>query len=148
MTDEAALKLNEALSLNGGRAHPDVVFMYLTRKGLAEVYSRKGLSSELEAEYAEILRLKPEDTFVSYNLAVMYQKAGRLNEAVGLYSNALVRASKPGQRRDILNNLGSCYAALGDPERAVASYTEALRYSPGDAVILNNLRAVMKPGSR
>ncbi len=146
MTDEAALKLNEALSLNSRREHPDKVFLYLTRKGLAEVYSRKGLSAPLAAEYAEILRLKPTDTFVSYNLAVMYQNDGRLKEAVELYKNALVRASKPGQRRDILNNLGSCYAALGDVDSAVASYTEALRYSPGDAVILRNLEAVTGKG--
>jgi len=142
MTKEAELKLGEALRLNTGRKHPDIVTLYLTRKGLAEVYSRKGLFAELAAEYAEILRLKPDDSFVSYNLAVIYQERGRLTDALELYKNALAGASKPRQRRDILNNMGLCYAALGFRDRAEASYTEALRYSPGDAVIVENLKAL------
>lgn len=148
LTDEALVRLDEALRLNKALRYPDSSTMYLTRKALAEAYDRKGRYDDLMSEYTEILRIKPGDAFASYNLAVMYQARGFLKESIELYRNALASAVKPRHRRDILNNIGVCYAGMGMPEEAVANYREALKYSPGDPVVLNNIKAATDKGGR
>lgn len=141
MTEEALPRLNEALRLNLEKSHPDLSTLYLTRKSLAEAYSKKGDETALMAEYAEILRIKPDDVFVNYNLAVLYQGRAMFDDAIKLYARALGSATKPRQKRDILNNTGMCYASLGRLDEAASSYREALKYSPDDPVVLKNLKA-------
>jgi tetratricopeptide (TPR) repeat protein len=66
---------------------------------------------------------------------------GNLDGAIELYGTLL---SAGIDDADVHYNLGNAYAQAGKPIEAVLSYERALRRSPGDAEILENLRSVRR----
>jgi tetratricopeptide (TPR) repeat protein len=61
------------------------------------------------------------------NYALMLIKANKLDGARDLLEELL--PSNPGDK-DILYNLGMCYSELGEPDKAVITLSECLRYYP------------------
>ncbi len=66
---------------------------------------------------------------------------GDLEGAIGLYHTILDGGIDDA---DVYYNLGNAYAQAGKPIDAIVSYERALRLSPGDAEIADNLRLVRK----
>ena len=66
---------------------PDVHGYALLQAGLAE--QRAGRVVSAEEDYAMVLSLYPANKFAWYDLGVMEQQAGRINEAILLYQDAL-----------------------------------------------------------
>jgi tetratricopeptide (TPR) repeat protein/2-polyprenyl-3-methyl-5-hydroxy-6-metoxy-1,4-benzoquinol methylase len=71
--------------------------------------------------------------------AVRYHQAGRLDEAIARYRQALVLDP---EYVGVHNNLGSALFEQGKLEEAEASYRRALKFGPGDAEAHSNLGTV------
>jgi tetratricopeptide (TPR) repeat protein len=69
----------------------------------------------------------PEDRDLSYLLALQYKKAGRYDDAAGLYRD-LLRAD--GEDRVALNNLANIEFARGEFSAAIARYKQGAERSP------------------
>ncbi len=78
------------------------------------------------------------------NLGVVYDDAGRLEEAVRCYRKAVtIRPTSA----EAISRLGTAYARSGNLATARAAFTEAIRLSPGYAVARTNLaRLDLKEG--
>jgi Tfp pilus assembly protein PilF len=76
----------------------------------------------------EAYRQSPDDRDLVYLLAIQYKKAGRYEEAAGLYNEALRRDAD-----DVyaLNNLGNLAFAGGEFQAAIPRYQAALGLNPG-----------------
>lgn len=135
MTEEAVLKLKEA----AGQNKNDPWKLLDTHRLLASAYQRLGRPEETASEYREVLKIMPGDLTANYNLAGFYRGRKSFDEAIDLYETALLYAKKPSQRGNIYANLGSCYAEKGLWDKAMASYVEALRVSPDDPVVIDNI---------
>jgi tetratricopeptide (TPR) repeat protein len=61
------------------------------------------------------------------NYALMLIKANKLDGARDVLEELL--QSDPGDK-DILYNLGMCYSELGEPERAIKTLSECVRFYP------------------
>jgi tetratricopeptide (TPR) repeat protein len=147
--DEAIKTLNHALALNTERAHPDPNIILKTRKVLATAYRRKGLVDSAINEYNIILGIKPNNPTANFNLAILYKKKGMYEEAIAQFKRTQLYAEEPWQFRDIHVNLAESYAATGRWPEAVKSYEDALKYVPGDPVIMLELKraqAMAGPG--
>src|SRR4051812_5826714 len=75
----------------------------------------------------EAVRLKPDSDVGQYNLANLYQQAGRSDDAVRVYGEA-IRLS-PGMALAHYN-LGNTLLDLGRATDALAAYTDAIRIDP------------------
>lgn len=69
----------------------------------------------------------PDDKDLVYLLALEYKKAGRYDEAAGLYRELLRQA--PGDPI-ALNNLANIEFALGEPQAAIARYKQGIESQP------------------
>ncbi|MBI5641953.1 MAG: tetratricopeptide repeat protein [Deltaproteobacteria bacterium] len=141
-TDAAVTGLREALRLNNGSYYPDPTMLLLTRKVLAAAYHRNGFLKEAASEYSEVLRVEPEDAVAGFNLGTIYEGQGHTNDAMELYSKAILFAKNPALSREIRIRLGDNYSRMGQKAEAAANYEEALRLSPGDPSLINRLKVV------
>jgi protein O-GlcNAc transferase len=87
------------------------------------------------------LALKPDYFEVYYNLGLIRQAQGRLDEAVACYGKVL--GHRP-DHADAHNNLGNALQTQGRFEQALAAYGLALRYKPNFADAHNNAGNVLR----
>jgi tetratricopeptide (TPR) repeat protein len=81
----------------------------------------------------------PDPVDDALRLAGVHRRAGRLAEALAVFTHALDRA--PGEPR-LVRGLAALTAATGEPATAIALYSRTLRDNPDDVEALNN-RGVM-----
>lgn len=134
--------LEKSVRLNAARRYPEPMTLVHARHELADAYFNLGLLARAAPLYREVLDTDPGRFGANYNLAVIYRKSGRYDEAIALFSRAIETAKKPVDRKDAYLALGNVYAGLGRWERAVRNYRSALALSPDDAAVLNNLAVV------
>lgn len=134
--DEAVGLLERSKRLNSESRFPDRPLLILTQKVLGTGYYKKGLLDKAVNEYNDVLMFAPEDYFVSYNLGTIYKQQGFFDDAVALYTTALLLTDDAGLRKDIYANLGGAYAGLGRRDEALDAYSEALRLAPDDPVLM------------
>jgi tetratricopeptide (TPR) repeat protein len=73
--------------------------------------------------------------------AAAFFQAGHTEEAVQAFTAALDSGELEGGERLItLNNRGVAWNELGDYDRGIADFEEALQLRPGEATLLSNLR--------
>lgn len=138
---EAIPLLAESIRTNSGRKNPDLTILLLSRKMLASEYYREGMAAEAVSEYAEILKLSPDDLIANYNLARFHESKGDFDYAIELYLRASLFAENSIQLRDIYSSLGDCFAGKGQWKQALKYYEEALKHSSGDIRILEKAAA-------
>ncbi len=80
---------------------------------------------EAESLIREALSQKPDDGYITDSLGWVFFKTGRYQEAVDTLerANELVRDDPV-----ILEHLGDAYRKVGEPEKAVKTYRESLKY--------------------
>ena len=100
---------------------------------------------EAAATLREARRIDPSNAAVLVNLANAEARAGRVDEAIASYREAL-RAGSP---VDYLahNGLGAALMRRGESADAIEHFREALRLRPGYAGAQANLERALKAGS-
>ncbi|MFN9044398.1 MAG: tetratricopeptide repeat protein [Betaproteobacteria bacterium] len=91
---------------------------------------------DFDAETRRAVALAPQQATASGVLGQLFRQAGRFEEAVPCFREALRRdPSNPG----FLDGLGSCLVRLGAVDTGLTSHREALAMAPTDPEILSNL---------
>jgi|GEM_PF-2787474 tetratricopeptide (TPR) repeat protein len=144
---ESISSLESALNMNLARPHPDESMVILTRQALIKAYLKAGLTGKAETGIEAYLKIMPEDAPYLYNLALIKQGKGLCGDALELYGRAALFSREGELSRMVFFNMGECYLALGKMEEALGSYREALRYAPGDAMVLGRIGAVSGQGA-
>jgi len=109
-----------------------------TLQMLNEGMSAQKIGRDVTAEenYALALGLEPNDKFALYNLALLYQKAGSLSQAVTLYQRAL---QQDASWADAYNNMATAYNGLANWDEAIRAEQAAIRLKPDFQLARNNL---------
>lgn len=105
------------------------------RNNLASVLLEQG---DLEGAAAEFRTIVAQDRTFSvghYNLGLIEEQLGNIEEAVASYERA--RETSSTQQFDILSHLGPAYAKVGRDTEAVAVLRQALRMNATDAAFLS-----------
>ena len=130
--EKALADVDEALKLK-----PDLVVAIRTR---AVLLAESRRFDEAVAELQKIRNLQPKDTLTLLQLAVLYNTMKKMDESIDAYTALL--AEDPEQWR-ALRGRGDVYLNVGRQAEAVADYEIALKLSPKDYGILNNLAWVL-----
>jgi tetratricopeptide (TPR) repeat protein len=151
---QALMKLSKVLGWAGKIAESDRLALQAvaTYPDDAEVQYQAGLTAELSgrtadamAHYARAAEIQPDADLPHLNLAVLLQKAGRLEEAVSHFRAAVENATRdsvdiaPGLLARALVELSYARYTAGKPADAVALLEEAQRYAPEDPEVLGRL---------
>jgi golgin subfamily B member 1 len=90
--------------------------------------------------YRRALRFEPDNIELFAAIDAILQKADRPAERVALYQAALEYRLDPDDRVLLLHTLGELLAErLGNKDRAIEVYAEALRFDDGDTLAMDNL---------
>jgi Flp pilus assembly protein TadD len=120
--ERAAAELVAAQRLNADRPE--------ARAALGDFYMRRGMSAEAEVEYKEALKLSPQFTPASINLADLYRLAGRDGDGEGVLRTAISASPKDAGLRYAL---GLTLTRLKKADEAVAEFARAAENEPVQA---------------
>ena len=96
--------------------------------------NRDGVISVLE----RLADLKPKDANVKLRLAIALEEAGKPKEAAALYENA-VKLLEKAKRLPIYKTLGFMYTDMGQIDKAITAYLNAVELDQKDANLYYNL---------
>lgn len=122
----------QALDLTraGIEERPDYVPLYSTR---ARALERAGMLREAEGFLTRSLNERPEPAIFDA-LAALYQRQGRLADAITLLSRALAKRPRD---ETLLYTLGAAYERSGDVRRSLEKMRAVLDVNPENALALN-----------
>ena len=129
-------KFKQCCQKNGGatpKAQPAAASQALQR---AISHHRAGHLLEAEVDYRQFLQSSPHHPEVLYNLGLISQATGRLDDAIALFRRVL--ALKPAFLQ-VHVSLGVALKNRGLPEEAAACYRRALALRPDNETALFNL---------
>ena len=101
----------------------------------------KGMVDESVRHYHAALRLRPDFTEAHYNLGLVYAQAGKPQQAIDEYEQAL-RSGAPAYPQ-IFNNMGNALIQIGKPAESIAYFEKALNLQPDYTLALNGLGAAL-----
>lgn len=103
---------------------------YLVHYNLGVTLTREGRDEEAKAQYAEVLKIRPDYYKALSAMGVILSRQRKYSEAIAYYKEAL--RIKP-DHADTHYNLGRAFFQLGKYENAITAYKEAIRIKPDDA---------------
>jgi Flp pilus assembly protein TadD len=103
-------------------------------------YTRNSMWSDEVTLWADCVEKSPKKARPHYNLGVVIGSQGKLEEAMGHYTEAL--RIEP-DHVEAHNNLGNALASQGRLKEAMSHFSEALRIDPDDAEAQNNLAVAL-----
>lgn len=107
---------------------------------LGAAYVSKGLTDKAEARFKKALRLNPQYEQAYLNLADLYAKNRRLEEAADLCRRGL--KSKP-RSPDLVLALADYLSRMGLPDDAVTALKEAQRLDPANEAVNRKLNEIL-----
>jgi len=120
--------------------HSKIIFVILILVLLgacAYVVIRYNVRRQSSVEFCEKkFARSPDSVKASNDMAVAYEKAGKHDEAAGVYNRMLERSPN---NPDVLVNLAAIRIIKGDPEGAVELCEKAIAITPENATAHNNL---------
>ncbi len=135
---EAVLRAQVELYMQSGRADDAVAGLEaLTRERPDELYyygllanmlDRRGRTDAAIGHYERLLQRQPGMAAAHFNVALLYKKAKRYDEAVSAYQEAARLGIERVQ--EVWSNLGVLYSELRRPEQAAEMYDRALAIDP------------------
>jgi tetratricopeptide (TPR) repeat protein len=103
---------------------------YQIHYNLGVTLTREGRNEEAKAEYAEVLKIKPDYYKALSAMGVILERQRKYAEAIAYFKEAL--RINP-DHEDTYYNLGRAFFQLGRYEDAIKAYKEVLRIKPDDA---------------
>ncbi len=93
------------------------------------IYFRHGLAAQAERQWLRAVQLAPERTGVRGQLALLYQRSGRLQDALAVLEQMVALEPENPVHRI---NLGTVYAELGRVDEAEQTMRKAISMAPGE----------------
>jgi len=109
---------------------------FLGRMALAKIYWHENQAAQAQSELARVLQEHPEVTEAHADYAVILAKLAKYREALPHFERALALEYR---EPIFFNYLGITYAQLGDSEKAVHAYEQAVAMNPRYAAAYLNL---------
>jgi len=103
---------------------------YHVHYNLGVTLTGEGRNEEAKAQYAEVLKIRPDYYKALSAMGVILSRQRKYSEAIAYYKEAL--RIKP-DHADTHYNLGRAFFQLGKYEDAIKAYKEAIRIKPDDA---------------
>jgi len=106
----------------------------------AIAWQRKAQRDKALSDYAEAIRLNPDDALAYNNRGILWRELNDVDHAIADFDEAIRRNPQPRSdvaRQGFVNvytNRGLAWHAKGDLERAVADYDKAIDIDPNDKV--------------
>lgn len=106
----------------------------------ALAWQRKAERDKALSDYAEAIRLTPDEALPYNNRAILWRELGDVDRAIADFDEAIRRNAQP--RSDaagpgfvnVYTNRGLAWQAKGDYERAIADYDKAIALDPNDKI--------------
>ncbi|MFH1069231.1 MAG: tetratricopeptide repeat protein [Candidatus Glassbacteria bacterium] len=121
----------------GEKGLPEDIYHF----NMAVFYQRRGDIKSALAEYAEVIRLSPNNREVYSNMGVLYNQIGEYDNAVSVLQKALLVDPNYSKAR---NNLGLAYYRSGHYDQALEQLNRALALEPANPEAYNNLGLVYR----
>lgn len=104
---------------------------------LASLYEAVGDTNSAIGEYERLLRRKPDEANAHFNVALLYAKLNRYDDALAAYE----AAARLGIDRveEVYSNVGNLYSEMLDASNARKYYELALSVAPENATAMFNL---------
>ena len=97
-----------------------------------------------EKDYRRAIAKDPSLMEPNYNLAYSSYKANSFQESAEQFKQAIELAENKAEKHAAYHNLGNAYMEMGDAEKAVEAYKNALRNNPTDDETRHNLALAKK----
>ena len=123
-----------AILVQATAAHPDELFYYAH---LATLLDRLGDTDAAIGQYTRLLARQPKMASAYFNVALLYRKIKRHDDAIAAYEKA-IRLGLDGVE-EVHSNLGVLYAELRRPDDARSHYRRALDTRPNYVPAMYNL---------
>lgn len=105
--------------------------------GIGYYYDSK--FDEALREFQEAVRLKPDFIEAYYNIGLIYKARNQYLEAIRIYQMSLsLSAFNAEHFAGIYNEIGMCYAEIGELEHSATAFAAAVKYNPDSAEFRNN----------
>lgn len=104
---------------------------------LGQAHLDQGDYGLAQRQFQDAVEKNPDDGTSWIGLAAAYDNLGRFDLADRAYRQAI---RTEGETLEILNNLGYSNLLRGNRRSATTYFKRALKLSPGNSVILNNIR--------
>ena len=91
-------------------------------------------------QHEELLARDPNDAVAHFNLALLYKRAGRHDDAVASYRRAIDLDIDDVQ--EVYSNLGVLYSEMRQPALAREAYEKSLSIEPGQEPIRRRLSEI------
>jgi tetratricopeptide (TPR) repeat protein len=121
------------------REMPDSLSHCARYAGLLDALGETGAAI---AVYDRFVLRQPNEATAQFNLALLYKKEKRFDEARSAYEKAIGLGIRNPQ--ETYSNLGVLYAELRDPENATTMYRRALEIAPDYLPALFNLAGLLE----
>lgn len=110
------------------------------KRQIASLYSEMGEMKKATEFYEAMLKGNPNAyQEISWELRYLYQRMGKGKELAQMEDKMAAKANQPYQ----IQNLASRYQQEGDYDKAIELYRKAIKMSPTDAYLKNNLASVL-----
>ncbi len=109
---------------------------------LANVFIIEGNFKEAEGWLDKVLLIKPDYSWASYHMGVVYHEIGEFEKSIEIYEKALQHFSKDDIDgiADTYQNLGCSLWEVGRREDAIEAWRTSLKYNPKQKYARQNLR--------
>ena len=113
---------------------------HIARNLVGQILSRQGKLDEAEETFMELIKIKPDWSIPHAQLASVRTAKDDIPGAIHAYESGL--ESLPNDEM-LVSGLALQYEQMGEYERAISLYQEALNHSPDSMVVLNNLAMLL-----
>jgi tetratricopeptide (TPR) repeat protein len=122
---------------------PDKLYYYALLAGLL---AGLGQTDAAIGHYHRLLQRRPDMASAHFNVALLYKKEKRYDEAVASYERAA--ELDPERAQEVWSNLGVLYSELHQPEKAAEMYERALELDPQYVPALFNRAAIYEEAGK
>ena len=132
---EAAMAwLEEAQALE-----PDIVLINMIEPFIY-AYSKRFDDARLVLDYLK--KLEPDNIYLLQAEIAYWQQQEKYEEAIQWYQTAIDSAVKVPQKLRLRNKLGDCYLEIGEDDKALEIYLEAVHFSKENPWLWHNISVI------